>query len=181
MRAVALFVVLAVLAACGGDDAASPTPTVVDRGRPVPKEVQAFLDEVVDPATVAFVADYHLLNKNGGGEHEIHVTSRPPTLEVTIDGTAVDLTDQASLVPFGIFAGFLSANPKAAIEAAARRADAGVAALSTRPGATDDLECIEIPVQEVVASTWCLHPIGIFGYVDTPSVRYEVQELTAGR
>lgn len=176
MRAAALFVLVALLAACGGGGSATPPPTVVERDRPVPNDVQAFLDKVVDPTTVAFVAIYDLLNKNGGAEHTVHVESRPASLDVTIDGKTVDLTDEASLVPFGIFAGFLSANPKAAIQAAAQRADAGAARFSER----HDLECIEIPVQDVVASTWCLHPIGVFGYVDTPSVRYEMQELRAG-
>ena len=166
--AVIALAALAALAGCGDRDDADPG--VVDRSRAVPADVRAFLDRVVDPATIAFTADYDLLNKNGGGTHVIHVESDPPQLSVTIDGEPVDLDDEPALSQFGIFSGFLAANPSAAIEATARRVDAGDAELTTR----GDLDCIAIPVQGAVASTWCLHPAGIFGFVDIPSVRYEL-------
>ena len=164
---------LSLLAGCGDDDDADRG--VVDRSREVPADVQAFLDRVVDPATIAFTADYDLLNKNGGGEHVIHVESEPPTLTVTIDGEPVDLEDEPALSQFGIFSGFLAANPTAAIEATARREDAGDAEHTRRDG----LECIAIPVQGAVASTWCLTPDGIFGFVENPSVRYELTSYEA--
>lgn len=166
--AVIVLAALAALSGCGdGDDA---DPGVVDRTRDVPADVHAFLDRVVDPTTIAFTATYDLLNKNGGGEHVIHVESDPPELTATIDGEPVDLDDEPALSQFGIFSGFLAANPRAAIEATARREDAGDAEHTTR----GDLDCIAIPVQGAVASTWCLTPEGIFGFVENPSVRYEL-------
>ena len=162
------------LAACGDDD--DVDTGVVDRSRPVPADVQAFLDRVTDPSEVAFVADYDLLNKNGGGEHVVHVESDPPALTVTIDGTEVDLDDEPALAQYGIFSGFLSANPRAAIEATARREDAGDAELTQRDG----LDCIAIPVQGAVASRWCLNDDGIFGLVDVPSVRYQLTSYEPG-
>lgn len=172
--AVIVLAALALSAGCGDDDDADPS--VVDRSREVPADVLAFLDRVVDPATIAFAADYDLLNKNGGGEHVIHVESDPPALAVTIDGEPVDLENEPALSRFGIFSGFLAANPSAAIEATARRADAGDAEHSRRDG----LDCISIPVQGALASMWCLRPEGIFGFVDNPSVRYEVTSYTPG-
>ena len=162
------------LAACGDDD--DLDTGVVDRSRPVPEDVQAFLDRVADPSELAFVADYELLNKNGGGQHVVHVESDPPTLTVTIDGAPVDLDDEPALAQYGIFSGFLAANPSAAIEATARRVDAGDAELTERGG----LDCIAIPVQGAVASTWCLNDDGLFGLVDNPSVRYELTAYSAG-
>jgi hypothetical protein len=159
------------LAACSDDD---DDAGVVDRSRPVPADVQAFLDRVADPSALTFVADYDLLNKNGGGEHVVHVESDPPTLTVTIDGTAVDLDDEPALAQYGIFSGFLAANPSAAIEATARRPDAGDAVHSTREAAGLRLDCIAIPVQGVAASTTCITDDGLVGYVDNPAVRYEL-------
>lgn len=175
MRRTAVIAAVALtLVACGdGDDT---DPGVVDRSREVPADVQAFLDRVVDPGELAFTAEYDLLNKNGGGEHVVHIESNPPDLEVRIDGEPVDADDDPALSQYGIFSGFLAANPSAAIEATARRADAGDAVLSTRDG----LDCIAIPVQGAVASTWCLTDGGIFGFVENPSVRYELTAYTPG-
>jgi hypothetical protein len=168
----AVLVLVALLAACGGDDGGAVG--VVDRSRAVPADVRAFLARIADPAAVSFVADYSLLNKNGGAEHTVHVESDPPALRVTIDGAEVDLTDEPSLAQYGIFSGFLAANPKAAIEATARRADAGDAVRSTREAAGLRLDCIAIPVQGVAASTTCITDDGLVGYVDNPAVRYEL-------
>lgn len=166
MRRCAVIVLgaLAVLVGCGGGD---DDPGVVDRSRDVPAAVQAFLDRVVTPAELAYTAEYDLLNKNGGGRHVIEVASDPPELEVRIDGEPVDLADEPALARFGIFSGFLAQNPLAAIEASARRADAGDAQFPERDG----LDCLAIPVQGAVASTWCLNRDGIFAFVENPSVR----------
>jgi len=178
-RLSAIVVVALSLVACGGDDGTDgggDDDGVVDRDRPVPADVQAFLDRVVeDPGALALDATYDLLNKNGGGEHVVVVTA--PPLAITIDGAAVDPTDEPALAAYGIFSGFLAQNPRAAIEAAARRADADDAVFSTRDG----MDCIAIPIRGVSTSTWCLDEIGIFGYVDTPSVRYELVSATATR
>lgn len=169
MRRLPAIVLVAVLAACGGGDDAPADDGVVERDRPVPSDVQAFLDRVADPAELTLDLTYDLLNKNGGGEHVVHVTS--PPVAVTIDGRPVDLADEPTLAGFGIFSGFLSANPAAAVEATARRADAEDAVLTER----GELDCIAIPVQGVATSTWCLTADGVFGFVDNPSVRYEVR------
>jgi hypothetical protein len=163
--AILLLVVLAG-AACGGDE---PDDPVVDRTGEVPADVQAYLDRVADPSALTLDLTYDLLNKNGGGKHEVHVTS--PPLTVTIDGEPVDLDDQPALAAYGIFAGFLAENPAAAIDAAARREDADDAAFSERDG----MDCIAIPIAGTATSTWCLTDDGIFGYVDSPSVRYELR------
>ena len=182
MRRIALLVLVAILAACGGDDGSSATDesTVPDRSRPVPEDVRDFLDRVTDPASVAFTARYDLLTKNGGSEHTVDVTSRPPTVEVSIDGTPVDLENEAALSSFGIFSGFLAANPAAAVEAAARRTDAGDAVLSTRDAAGVHLECISVPVQGAQTSIACLTPEGVIGFVDNPSARYELSSYAPG-
>jgi hypothetical protein len=165
-RRVAILLLVA-LAACGGDD--EPDDPVVDRTGEVPADVQALLDRVADPSTLTLDLTYDLLNKNGGGDHEVHVTS--PPLAVTIDGEPVDLDDQPALAAYGIFAGFLAENPAAAIDAAARREDADDAVFSERDG----MDCIAIPIAGTATSTWCLTDDGVFGYVDSPSVRYELR------
>jgi hypothetical protein len=177
MRRIACFAIVALLAACGGGKDSPADDGVVDRTRPIPSDVRAFVKRVADPAAIAFTADYALLNKNGGGQHTVHVESRPK-LAVTIDGTAVDLEDEPKLASYGIFSGFLAKNPKAAIEAAARRVDASDAIFSTRTVAGVRLDCIVVPVQGAQTSTACLTPDGIFGFVDNPSVRYELTAYT---
>lgn len=170
MRRLALIAVVVVLAAGCGDDDGAADEGVVDRDRAVPADVQAFVDRIVDPATTPFTGDYDLLNKNGGAEYLIHVESDPPEVTVTINGEVVDLTDEPALSAFGIFSGFLAANPKAAIEATARRSDAGDAELTE----VDGNDCLAIPVQGAAASTWCITPDGFIASVDNPSVRYSL-------
>jgi hypothetical protein len=182
VRRATAFVALALLGACGGgggkgDDLGSG---VVDRSRPVPDDVRSFVARVADPTKVAFRATYHLLTKSGGGEHDIGVTSTPPTLAVTIDGHVVDLADQAAMSAYGIFAGFLGRNPAAAIESSARRADADDAARTSRTVAGVSLECIAVPVQDVTTTELCITPEGIAGYVDTPAARYELTSYAPG-
>jgi hypothetical protein len=169
-RLPAIVLVVALLAACGGgDDDGGGRPsddTVVDRTQDVPADVQAFLDDIVDPASMQLHAEYHVLNKNGGGQHEVVVDSAPPDIAITVDDIAVDIDDEPTLAQYGIFSGFMAANPKAAIEATARRADAGDAEISDG--------CLRIPVQGAVTSTWCVDEHGFLSSVDNPSVRYEL-------
>jgi len=162
-----LAIVLLAVVACAGDDDTGDDG-IVDRTRQVPEDVQAFLDRVIaDPADLTLDLTYDVLNKNGGGEHVVVVTS--PPFAVTVDGAPVDATDDVALSRYGIFTGFLAANPRAAIEATARREDAEDAVFTERNG----MDCIAIPVQGAATSMWCLTDDGIFGYVDSPSVRYE--------
>lgn len=175
-------VVLAALPACGGkgDDDSTDGAGVPDRSRPVPADVRAFLERVADPSELAFTATYHLLTKNGGSEHTLVATSTPSGLHLTIDGATVDPTDEAALSSFGIFSGFLAKNPAAAIEAAARRADAGDAVHTKRTAGGIQLDCIAVPVQGAQSSEACLTPDGIFGYVDNTAVRYELTAYAPG-
>ena len=145
-----------------------------DRSRAVPADVRTFLDQIADPTKVAFHATYHLLTKSGGAEHVVDVTSSPPTLRVTIDGTAVALGNDASLSAYGIFSGFLSTNPAAAIRAAAKRTDADDAVHTTRSVAGVALTCLAVPVQGAATTETCITSDGIVGYVDNPAARYEL-------
>jgi hypothetical protein len=184
VRPILRFVLVALvglLAACGGkgDDDAGGSG-VPDRTRPVPADVRAFLDRVADPSKLAFTATYHLLTKNGGSEHSVAVASTPPSVRVTIDGAAIDPTDDAALSSFGIFSGFLAKNPSAAIEAAARRADAEDAVFTTRTAAGVQLRCIAVPVQGAQSSEACITPDGIFGFVDNTAALYELTADAVG-
>ena len=173
--AIALVLLLGIgtAGACGDDDGTAfdaDGDGIVDRDRPLPDDVQQFVDRIApDVAELDLALTYSVLNKNGGDEHVVEVAS--PPLVLRVDGEEVAITDDARLSSFGIFSGFLAANPKAAIEAAARRADAGDALFTTR----GEMDCIAVPVGGTSTSTWCLLDVGVFGYVDTPSVRYEVQ------
>lgn len=171
---------LTVLTSCGrgkGNELGSGVP---DRTRQVPGDVRSFVRRVADPTKVSFHATYHLLTKSGGTEHRIDVTSAPPELAVTIDDKAVDLDDQAALAAYGIFGGFLGANPAAAVQAAASRSDADDAKHTKRTVAGVSLDCIAVPVQDVTTSELCITPDGIAGYVDNPAARYELTSYARG-
>jgi hypothetical protein len=179
VRRWAWIALVALLASCGGDDdgagdsAGSTTaPTVVDRSNPIPPDLEAFLARV-DPS-LAFTATYTVLQRAGG-----------TTAEVTVDGTTIsagDLVvqlpastaDEARLSELGIFSTFFAAGPAAQIEATARRADADEPLFDTRTVAGVELDCVRVPVTGATASQWCLTPEGVFGFVSTPSVQYEL-------
>jgi len=181
VRRATAFVALALLASCSGGNSGNDLGSgVPDRTRTVPADVRDFLARVVEPAKVPFHATYHLLTKSGGTEHTVDVTSTPPNITVTIDGKSIDLANQAALSAYGIFAGFLGANPKAAIDAAARRADAGDAAHSTRTVAGVKLDCIAVPVQGATTTELCITAQGIAGYVDNASAQYELTSYAPG-
>lgn len=174
MRRITVFVLVALVAACGDGGSNDDGAVVVDRSRPVPADVRVFLRRVVDERTIAFDATYHVLAKLGSTEHTIEVHVDPPSVTIIADGHAVGAADDVALSQYGVFSGFLSRGPARAIQAAARRADAGPARFSTHPAAPDAFDCVEIPEQGAVTSTWCLNGAGIFGYVDTPAVRYQL-------
>lgn len=174
---VALVALVALVSCSGGksDDLGTGVP---ERTRAVPSDVRTFLDRVADPTAIAFHATYDLLTKSGGSEHVIDVTSAASKLDVTIDGSRVDLADQAALSAYGIFAGFLGSNPAAAVASAAKRTDAGDAAHTKRTVAGIALDCIAVPVQDVTTSELCLTTDGIAGYVDNAAARYELTSYT---
>lgn len=176
MRRATVFVaVLALAAGCGGDDDDTGDHGVVDRSRDVPADVQSFLDRVAPDGEVAFRATYSVLKRFGGQESTVEVESSPP--DVTIRAGDVEVVNgegEAALSDVGIFSGFTTTAPAAAIRAAATRADAGEAQRSTREAAGVELDCVAVPVQDAIAITACLTPEGIFGYVDNAAVRYEL-------
>ena len=177
MRAAALFVLLALVAGCGRSSPSSPPETVVDRSRELPVDVKAFLDRVADEHTLAFTATYDVLKRLGGEESTVEVEADPPDVTITAgEVVVVNGENEAALSAVGIFSGFMTTGPAKAIEAAARRADAEPARHSSRTAAGIRLDCIQIPVQDTAASTACLTPDGIFGFVDNPAVRYELTE-----
>ena len=177
MRRWAWLALVVLLAACSDDDAgdragSTTAPTVIDRSKPIPPDLEAFLARV-DPG-LAFTATYTVLQRAGG-----------TTAEVTVDGTTItagDLVvelpastaDEARLNELGIFSTFFAAGPAAQIEATARRADADDPLFDTRTVAGVELECVRVPVSGATASQWCLTPEGVFGFVSTPSVQYEL-------
>lgn len=183
MRRWAWIALVVLLAACsngdeGGDSAGSTTaPTVVDRSNPIPPELEPFLARI-DPDLV-FTATYTVLQRAGG-------TTADVTVQATADGTTTitsgDLVvelpastaDEARLSELGIFSTFFAAGPAAQIEATARRADADEPLFDARTVAGVELECVRVPVAGATASQWCLTPEGVFGFVSTPSVQYEL-------
>jgi hypothetical protein len=119
-----------------------------------------------------------VLRKLGSEEHDVVVHAERGVRSIEVDGTDVALDDAPTLSSFGLVAEFMTTGPVRAIEAAARRADAEPARFSTQPSASGDLHCVEIPIQGVSTSTWCLTDDGIFGLVDNPAVRYELISLS---
>jgi hypothetical protein len=51
---------------------------------------------------------------------------------------------------------------------------------STRSAAGVPLECIAVPVGSSLPATACTTPEGVFGFVDNPSVRYELTSYRVG-
>jgi hypothetical protein len=51
---------------------------------------------------------------------------------------------------------------------------------STRSAAGVALRCIAVPVAESLPATSCTTPEGVFGFVDNPSVRYELTGYRVG-
>lgn len=164
----------------GGDAGPSTTADdgVVERDRPLTPELEAFLDRV--DTGRPFTATYEVLRRAGGVTSEVTVTRTATSTEVTSGTLRVVLPastdEEAALSDIGIFSTFFAAGPAAAIEGTARRADADDPVFSVRRVLGLELECVEVPVLGTSASAWCLTPEGVFGYVDTPAVQYELTE-----
>jgi hypothetical protein len=188
--------VVALAAACssgsdGGADGGTAPPTSVDGRRALPADVRAFLDDVAEPGTLAFRATYRVFRKLGGGERELEVVAEPPSWQVR-DGDLlfVDGPDAATcrisqercvgevreelLSGTGVFSRFFSTAPARALATDARRTGSGAAVPSTRTVGGVELRCLAVPVGGSTPSTYCLTGEGVFGWVDTPAVRYEL-------
>jgi len=181
---IALAALALAAAACGGGgddggDSTSPTavpqPTVIDRDNPITPELEAYLARV-DP-DLAFTATYTVLQRAGGTTSTVTVdadgTITAKDGELVVERPA-DTADEAKLNELGIFSTFYAEGPAAQIEATARRADADDPIFATRTVAGVELDCVQVPVLGATASQWCLTPEGIFGFVSTPAVQYEL-------
>jgi hypothetical protein len=61
-----------------------------------------------------------------------------------------------------------------------RRTGAGPADFSTRSVAGVELRCASVPIEGVVATTYCLTELGVFGLVESTAVRYELVSFEPG-
>lgn len=200
-RLLPLLLALAVLAGCSSDgDApeairATTTTTALTAG--LPADLATFLDGVARPGTVAFRATYRVLQKLGGRQTDLVVVSDPPSWQIRMGDLVFvggprpatcrtsakhcvgDVREQL-LSTSGVFSGFVATGAAQALATDARRAAAGDPVFSERTVAGVALRCAGIPLGDTVVPTYCLTPDGVFGYVDAPSVHYELTEYRAG-
>lgn len=191
-----LLVTAVAAAACSdGGPAGTSLPqapsTSVAPDAALPAEVRAFLDVVAEPGTIAFTASYRVQRKLGGGERVLEVRSEPPSWQIRdgdllfVDGPrpatcrisaerCVGELREALLTPTGVFSRFFSTGPAQALRTDARRAGAGAPVATTATAAGLELRCLAIPIRGATPATYCLTADGVFGSVDTPSVRYEL-------
>ena len=201
-RLLAILAVGLLAASCSSDDdgpRATPTPPsdTVDPQADLPAPVQQFLDEVADPGEVAFRATYDVLQKLGGARTSVVVVADPPSWQVRVgDLTFVEGEKPATcrtstrrcvgqvleelLAPVGVFSRFFATAPARSLATDARRGVAGELVTSERTVAGVPLRCAGIPLSGSVSSTYCLTPEGVFGWVDTPAVHYELTAYAAG-
>lgn len=194
-RVVLVLIGLAVLAGCS-DDGGSPSPTSVGAGSKVPESVRKFLDPVEEPGTVPFRATYHVV-KSLGGESDVEVVATPPSWKITagdlvVSGGPTPSTCHSAeqrcvagireqdLEPVGVFSHFFADAPARALEADARRVGVGRITFSHRNVAGVSVNCAEVPIQDVTASTYCLTAEGVFALVDNTAVHYEITSYTPG-
>jgi len=199
----AVVVVTAVLAGCSGGDRPSASSSTDRRGdapadaAALPPELDAFLRTAAGAERASFVATYDVLRKLGGVRSTVAVASvpgqarigvgdlvvlagdRPATCLVSAEA-CVDEVREDRLAPYGVFSRFWSTGPADALRAVVRRADDGRPVRSTRTAAGVPLECVAVPVGSSLPATSCITPEGVFGYVDDPSVRYELTSYRAG-
>lgn len=199
-RLLPLLLTALVLAACSGDGDDAPAaqaPTSVAPEADLPPALDEFLDGVAEPGAAPFRATYHVLRKLGGGEAEVTVVADPvgwklvtgdlllveggtpatcrPSAQRCIEGVRQQL-----LQPVGVFTRFFATAPAQALATDARRETAGEPRFTERTVAGVALRCAAVPQQGVVISSYCLTPEGVFGWVDTPAVRYELTAYEPG-
>lgn len=198
MRRTALVLLLtaAIATACSDGEPDGTTvpqapPTSVAADVAVPAEVRTFLDGVAEPGSIAFTATYRVQRKLGGGQRDLEVRSEPPSWQIRdgdlvfVDGPkpatcrvsaerCVGELREALLTPTGVFSRFFSTGPAQALRTDARRAGAGAPVGTTRTVLDQELRCLAIPIRDATPATYCLTQDGVFGWVDTPSVRYEL-------
>jgi hypothetical protein len=188
------------LAGCSGGDrpstsAQGTTTTVADED--VPREVDAFLERAAASEDASFSASYDVLRKLGGVTSTAEVVAGPGGARITIGDLVVLTGDHPAtcrtsaeacvgevredqLGQYGVFSRFWSSGPADALRTVVRRDDDGPPVTSTRSAAGVALRCIAVPVAESLPATSCTTPEGVFGFVDNPSVRYELTGYRVG-
>ena len=196
----ALVAGLLVTGCSGGDrpstSAERATTTTAPTGD-LPPEVAAFLERAAKSEDASFTASYDVLRKLGGVSTTVEVVARPGAARITVGDLVVLLGDhpatcrttaeacvgevrEEQLAPFGIFSRFWSTGPAEALRTVVARNDDGHPVTSTRTTAGVPLECIAVPVGSALPATSCTTPEGVFGFVDNPSVHYELTSYQAG-
>jgi hypothetical protein len=199
MRWLVGLVALVALVGCSSDGAervdapVSTTTTVVTAG--LPADLVAFVERA-EPA--AFTGTYHVLQKLGGLETDLHVASdgrstritygdlvfvlgpKPATCSTKAQRCVGTVRDQL-LSPTGVFTTFSSDGPTRQLATDGRRVQAGDPVFTDATAAGVDLRCAAVPLRGSVASTYCLTAEGVWGWVDTPGVHYELTEYRPGR
>jgi hypothetical protein len=197
-RLLPLLVLAAVLAGCSSDGGGSAAPrsttTSTELTAGLPADLADFLDGVGSPP---FVATYQVLQKLGGAQTDLTVASdgtstritmgdlvfvegpKPATCRTSAKRCVGDVREQL-LSPTGVFTSFFAAGPARQLATDARRVQAGDPVFSEKVVAGVTLRCAAVPLREQLPSTYCLTLEGVFGWVDTPAVHYELTEYRAG-
>jgi hypothetical protein len=201
-RLLPLLLVALVVAGCssdGGDATAPPrsTTTTTELTAGLPADLAAFLDVVTDNRHQPFRATYHVLQKLGGAQTDLVVVSdgtstqirmgdlvfvtgpKPATCRTSAERCVGEVRDQL-LSPTGVFSNFYADGPARQLATDARRVQAGDPVLSDKVVAGVALRCAAVPLREQLVSTYCRTAEGVFGWVDSPSVHYELTEYRAG-
>lgn len=196
-----LLLVGLLLAGCSSDGPSPGTPrsttttTALDDGLPPP--LARFLDGVAESGVVPFAGTFHVLQKLGGQQTDLVVVSGPPAAQIRmgdlvfVDGPkpatcrtsvkrCVGDVREPLLSPTGVFSNFFSTGPARQLATDARRTVSGDPVFSDRTVLGVTLRCAAVPLRERIVSTYCLTPEGVFGYVDTPSVHFELTAYRPG-
>jgi hypothetical protein len=198
-RVLPLLLAVAVLVGCSSDGAervpTSRSTTTTELTAGLPPDLAAF---VAKAKPGAFTATYHVLQKLGGEQTDLRVTSdgtstrithgdlvfvvgpKPATCSTQARTCVGEVRDQL-LAPTGVFTNFTADGPSRQLATDARRVQAGDPQFSDEAVAGVTLQCAAVPLRGVVASTYCLTPEGVWGWVDTPSTHYELTEYRPGR
>jgi hypothetical protein len=188
------------VAGCSGGDRPStegPSSTTTAAADDLPPEVLTFLDRAAAAEGASFTASYDVLRRFGGVTSTAEVVARPGGARITIGDLVVLTSDRPAtcrvsaeacvgevredqLARYGIFSSFWSTGPAEALRTVVRRDDDGAPVRSTRSAAGVPLECIAVPVGSSLPATACTTPEGVFGFVDNPSVRYELTSYRVG-
>ena len=191
----------AVLAACSGGDrpstGAEGTTTTATTDEDLPPELASFLERARASQDASFEATFDVLRKLGGVTSTASVMADPRGARITVGDLVVLVGEHPAtcrtsaracvgqvredqLAPFGVFSRFWSTGPADALRTAVRRDDDGPPVASTRSAAGVALECLAVPVGSSLPATSCITPEGVFGFVDNPSVRYELTSYRVG-